>query len=121
MPTRTHGLTRKNGKRTPEYQAYAGAKHRCTNPNNKEFPHYGGRGIRFRFTSFEQFFATLGPRPREMSLDRINNNGNYEPGNVRWASSSQQQRNRRKFGRRWWKKPMVNSAKHRPCLTEGIQ
>ena len=103
---RTHGLTRRNGKRTPEYQAYAGAKHRCTNPNSRNFKHYGGRGIRFLFTSFEQFFAELGPRPYGLELDCIENDGHYEPGNVRWATSSQQKRNRRRFVHVGWTKEM---------------
>jgi hypothetical protein len=70
------------------------AKRRCK--NGKDFANYGGRGIEFRFTGFEQFYAELGPRPSpEHSLDRIDNDGHYEPGNVRWATQSQQQKNKR--------------------------
>jgi hypothetical protein len=72
------------------------AKYRCTNPKANGWKRYGGRGIKFLFTSFEQFFTELGPRPKGRSLDRINNEGNYEPGNVRWATPKQQGQNRRK-------------------------
>ena len=89
-----HGAARK-GRVTPEYRAYHGAKCRCTNPNEPLWKYYGGRGIKFLFISFEEFFACVGPRPIGMSLDRINNNGHYEPGNMRWATRSQQRRNRR--------------------------
>lgn len=90
---RTHGMYK-----TPEYKAWENAKHRCTNIKDKKWKHYGGRGIEFCFTSFEQFFTELGPRPSaKHSLDRWpNNDGHYEPGNVRWATVSEQQRNRRK-------------------------
>jgi hypothetical protein len=80
---------------SPEHGAWRDAKRRCTNPKVKNWKHYGGRGIRFLFTSFEQFFAELGPRPAGTSLDRINNDGNYEPGNVRWATRLEQTQNRR--------------------------
>lgn len=90
----------KHGRRhTPEYQAWAGAKQRCTNPNVERYPEYGGRGIRFLFTSFEQFFAELGEKPfpkNKYSIDRKNPNGNYEPGNVRWATAVQQRNNQRR-------------------------
>ena len=82
---------------TPEYRAYIGAKVRCTNPKNLVWKHYGGRGIRFKFTSFEQFFAELGYRPKGKSLDRKNNNGHYELGNVKWSTKSEQDRNRRNY------------------------
>lgn len=85
-----HGMSK-----TPEYAAYWHAMRRCTNPNVENWKDYGGRGIKFLFTSFEQFFAELGPRPEGMTLDRIENDGNYEPGNVRWATQSEQLRNRR--------------------------
>lgn len=78
-----------------EYAVYYQANHRCTNPSNKRWVDYGGRGIKFLFTSFEQFFAELGPRPEGMALDRTDNDGNYEPGNVRWATAEQQANNRR--------------------------
>lgn len=81
---------------SPEYKAYAKAKDRCTNPRCCSYPEYGGRGIRFRFNSFAEWYAELGPRPEGYSVDRINNDGNYEPGNVRWATSGQQQRNKRR-------------------------
>jgi hypothetical protein len=71
------------------------ARQRATNPRNERWPDYGGRGIEFRFTSFEHFFSELGPRPLGKTLDRINVNGHYEPGNVRWATPSEQQFNRR--------------------------
>jgi hypothetical protein len=80
-----------------EYQAYHSAKNRCNNPRNPGYKYYGGRGIRFLFTSFEQFFAELGPRPPGLSLDRIDNDGNYEPGNARWAARSEQRRNQRRY------------------------
>jgi hypothetical protein len=83
------------GKITPEYQAFRAAKERCTNPKNKAYKYYGGRGIEFRFVSFEEFFAEIGLRPDAMSLDRIEVNGHYEKGNVRWATQSQQVQNRR--------------------------
>jgi len=89
---------RHGARHTPEYGIYASAKTRCTNPNHKYWKNYGGRGIRFLFVRFEQFLATLGPRPSGMTLDRVNNDGHYEPSNVRWATRSQQQRNRRKRG-----------------------
>jgi hypothetical protein len=62
------------------------AKQRCTNPRDVKYPSYGGRGIDFRFTSFEQFFAEVGHRPFRETLDRINNEGHYEPGNVKWST-----------------------------------
>jgi len=87
---------RHGGTGTPEYMAYRDAKKRCTNPRHQRFHYYGGRGIKFLFESFEQFLMELGPRPSpRYSLDRINNDGNYEPGNVRWATQKEQRLNSR--------------------------
>lgn len=99
-----HGMSN-----TPEYAAWSHAQQRCTNPTNEEYKNYGARGIKFLFVSFEQFFNELGPRTTpQHSLDRINNDGNYEPGNVRWATDAQQRANKRHPGfspqarlRRW--------------------
>lgn len=87
---RTHG-----GSRTPEYGAYHHARERCNNPRVENYAEYGGRGIRFMFKSFEDFIAVLGPRPAGHTLDRVDNDGHYTPGNVRWATYSQQNANQR--------------------------
>ena len=82
---------------TVEYWAYQGAKSRCHNPNESYYKHYGGRGIEFRFESYEQFFAEIGRKPSPThSLDRIDVNGHYEIGNVRWATPGEQARNKRR-------------------------
>jgi len=95
--SRTHGESL-NRKVSPEFNTYYHAKGRCENPKNHKYPIYGGRGIQFKFTSLQQFIEVLGRRPGpEYSIDRINNNGHYEPGNVRWATRSQQMRNRRPY------------------------
>lgn len=92
-----HGHAR-IGNTTPEYRAWAAARERCTNPNKKNWHRYGGRGIRMCdewMASFEAFLEYIGARPSSVhSLDRYpNNDGNYEPGNVRWATPEQQGRN----------------------------
>lgn len=79
----------------PERRILAGARQRCTNPNNPAYASYGGRGIQFRL-GVEELLSTLGPRPsRTHSLDRIDNDGHYEIGNVRWATAKEQAANRR--------------------------
>jgi hypothetical protein len=80
---------------TKEWHAYHHAKARCK-PNHKHHQHYFDRGIRCHFTSFEEFFAEIGPAPSlKHSVDRIDNDKGYEPGNIRWATKSEQERNRR--------------------------
>lgn len=95
---------------TPEYRAYRDAKQRCTNEKSPRWYTHGGRGIKFLFTSFEEFLKDIGPRPEGMTLDRIDNDGHYEKGNVRWASPSQQVSNRRKYHRNFRARNEV--AKH---------
>ena len=87
-----HGATN-----TPEHKAYMGAKSRCINESHSSYNYYGGRGIEFRFKTFRQFLRCVGKRPTNTSLDRIDNNGHYEPGNVRWASKTTQNKNRRRW------------------------
>lgn len=83
-------------KHLSEYHAYFHAKDRCNNRKSASYPDYGGRGIKFRFTSFQEFIDHIGPKPTpKHSIDRINNNGHYEIGNVRWATSEIQNRNTR--------------------------
>lgn len=82
----------------PLYGAWGQMITRCTNPNDKSYPDYGGRGItvcdRWR-NSFEAFLTDMGERPNGMTLDRIDADGDYKPGNCRWATSAEQQRNKR--------------------------
>src|SRR6266852_2886597 len=90
---KTHGMVR-----TPEHRAYCNAILRCTHPNATAWPDYGGRGIKFLLEPFEIFFMELGPKPEPKhlySVDRINNDGNYEAGNVRWATKQEQNANKR--------------------------
>ena len=83
----------------PEYRTWAGMIERCRNPNAPHYECYGGRGISVCpewVASYPAFFAHVGPRPTAgHSIDRIDVNGNYEPGNVRWATKTEQARNTR--------------------------
>jgi hypothetical protein len=91
-----HGLNKH-----PLYQTHNAMKHRCSNPNHQRWESYGGRGIKvcdrwLGEDGFKNFLEDMGERPEGTTLDRINNDGNYEPTNCRWATISEQNKNRRK-------------------------
>lgn len=115
----THGLSKR-----PEYNVWCLMIRRCTRPNVPEWKNYGGRGIKvcdqWR-NDFTSFFRHMGPRPTpKHELDRIDNDGHYEPGNVRWATKEQQNANRRrrlvcKLGHRIEGENEVQTSSGRRC------
>jgi hypothetical protein len=89
----THGLSKVE---TKTYRSWKDMRARCYNSNNSEFHNYGARGVTIcdRWSDFAKFFEDMGRRPDELTLDRIDVNGNYEPSNCRWADIETQANNK---------------------------
>jgi hypothetical protein len=92
--------------RTLSYKTWDCMMQRCYNENRQSYKDYGGRGIKVcnRWHNFENFYYDMGERPCNMTIDRINPDGDYEPNNCRWASNLEQSHNKRSRGFSWNKK-----------------
>jgi len=122
-------VKRKEAKRAPYghkayasvYTRMAGAKRRCTSPADIGYENYGGRGIEFRFASIEQatiwVLDNLGPAPKGKSIDRVDNDRHYEPGNLRWATRLEQARNKRAYKKTVYGRRLAELRLKRPDLT----
>jgi DNA-binding XRE family transcriptional regulator len=99
-----------NGKSSPTHKSWCMMKSRCNNPNYNRYKDYGGRGIAYckEWESFENFLRDMGERPKGTTLDRIDNNGNYELSNCKWSTPKEQMSNKR-FGRT--KRMILDKAK----------
>ena len=87
----THGRSK-----TSEYMTFHAAKNRCDNISDARYKDYGGRGIRFMLKSIEEMIGEIGTRPAGKSLDRIDNDGDYTTGNIKWSTPEEQAKNRRR-------------------------
>lgn len=97
-PSLRHGHAR-HGKVTREFRTWDAMRQRCLNPKDQKYKDYGGRGIKICqrwLDSFENFLADMGPKPKGLSIDRRDNDGNYTPKNCRWATPLQQRHNQRR-------------------------
>lgn len=107
------GLVNKRECETTEYCIWRGMIRRCHEVTNRQYKDYGGRGIKVceRWQEYENFLADMGRRPPGLEIDRIDNNGNYEPENCRWATPRENMRNRRCT-------PMLTLGSETKCLAE---
>lgn len=109
---------------TPTWHSWNSMLRRCRDPKRSNYQFYGGRGITVcdRWSTFDSFLADMGTRPSDTTLDRINTDGNYEPGNCRWSTRSEQSKNKRKYHHKQTKCPAghpyegTRSNGHRRCL-----
>jgi len=108
---KSHGMNK-----TPIYEIWCGMIKRCSNKNSNSYHNYGGRGISVcdEWLKFDNFYRDMGDRPENASIDRINMNGNYEPGNCRWATRKEQSRNTRSNN-------LVEFNGETKCLTEWAE